>query len=174
MAAVAIAYNTGRFNPAKGLKQGYFDGTKFYGENFFGFLQLAHSVQVPASVPAVATTRRQPQWGVATRAGVRETAAARERPRRRRKAKPRSEGRVSGREGGTPAKTAAKKMAAKRAAAKKASAKKAPAKKAAARKPIARKAAAKKPAARTRALFRPEQLRAPRVADAARIVEQDR
>ena len=58
MAAVAIAYNTGRYHPAKGLKQGYFDGTKFYGENFFGYLQLAHSVQVPVAVPApVATTR---------------------------------------------------------------------------------------------------------------------
>ena len=52
MAAVAIAYNTGRYNPAKGLKQGYFDGTKFYGENFFGYLQLAHSVQVPAGAGA--------------------------------------------------------------------------------------------------------------------------
>ena len=27
-AAIAIAYNTGRYDPAKGLKQGYFDGSK--------------------------------------------------------------------------------------------------------------------------------------------------
>ena len=35
MAGLAIAYNTGRYDPARGLKQGYFDGTKYYGENFF-------------------------------------------------------------------------------------------------------------------------------------------
>jgi hypothetical protein len=48
LAAVAIAYNTGGFNPAKGLKQGHFDGHKFYGEQIFDFLQVAHTVQVPA------------------------------------------------------------------------------------------------------------------------------
>ena len=32
MVAIAIAYNTGGFKPAKGLKQGHFDGTRFYGE----------------------------------------------------------------------------------------------------------------------------------------------
>ena len=52
MAAVAIAYNHGSFNPAKGLKQGFFDGHKFYGENFFDFLQTAKTVPEPA--PAVA------------------------------------------------------------------------------------------------------------------------
>jgi len=55
MAGVAIAYNTGRYYPAKGLKQGYFDGVKFYGENFFAFLQLAHGVAGPASVPIAAS-----------------------------------------------------------------------------------------------------------------------
>ena len=56
MAAVAIAYNRGSFDPAKGLKQGHFDGKKFYGENFFEFLQLAKSVPetAPAVAPAVA------------------------------------------------------------------------------------------------------------------------
>ena len=49
MAGVAIAYNTGRYNPAKGLKQGYFDGAKYYGENFFDFLQLAKSARFPAA-----------------------------------------------------------------------------------------------------------------------------
>ena len=47
-AAVAIAYNTGRYDPARGLKQGYFDGTKYYGENYFAYLQLAHGAQAPA------------------------------------------------------------------------------------------------------------------------------
>lgn len=39
---VAIAYNRGSFDPAKGLKQGYknSDG-RYYGENIQGFLQLA-------------------------------------------------------------------------------------------------------------------------------------
>lgn len=53
MCAIAIAYNTGGFNPAKGLKQGFFDGTHFYGENMFNFIQLSRSVQLPAA-PAVA------------------------------------------------------------------------------------------------------------------------
>lgn len=45
MARIAIAYNTGGFNEAKGLKQGHKgpDG-KFYGENFFDFLTRAHAV----------------------------------------------------------------------------------------------------------------------------------
>jgi hypothetical protein len=52
MAAVAIAYNAGSFDPAKALKQGHFDGKRFYGENFFDFLQLAKTVPEPAVVPA--------------------------------------------------------------------------------------------------------------------------
>ncbi|HEX8666904.1 MAG TPA: hypothetical protein VF727_00850 [Allosphingosinicella sp.] len=51
MAAVAIAYNTGRFKPEKGLKQGFFDGEKFYGERFADFLALARSVPTPAPGP---------------------------------------------------------------------------------------------------------------------------
>lgn len=47
MCAIAIAYNTGHFNPAKGLKQGFFDGTHFYGENMLNFIQLSRSVQLP-------------------------------------------------------------------------------------------------------------------------------
>ena len=45
MAMIAIAYNTGGFNAAKGLKQGHKgpDG-KFYGENFFDFLTRAHRI----------------------------------------------------------------------------------------------------------------------------------
>ena len=52
MASVAIAYNTGGFNPSKGLKQGHFDGKKFYGEQFFDFLLLSKSVTVPGGAPA--------------------------------------------------------------------------------------------------------------------------
>lgn len=47
MAAVAIAYNTGGFVPSKGLRQGFKDSAgRFYGENFFEFLRLAHTVVV--------------------------------------------------------------------------------------------------------------------------------
>ncbi|AWM01868.1 SH3 domain-containing protein [Bradyrhizobium amphicarpaeae] len=43
--AVAIAYNTGGYNPAKGLKQGFKDdGGKFYGEQIFDFLTLSRTV----------------------------------------------------------------------------------------------------------------------------------
>ena len=52
MAGVAIAYNTGRYDPAKGLKQGYFDGSKYYGENYYAYLQLAHGVRFPAAEAA--------------------------------------------------------------------------------------------------------------------------
>jgi hypothetical protein len=48
---VAIAYNAGSFKPAKGLKQGHFNGKKFYGEMIFDFLRLSQTVSIPA-VPA--------------------------------------------------------------------------------------------------------------------------
>jgi hypothetical protein len=55
MAAVAIAYNTGGFVPSNGLKQGFKDSAgKFYGENFFEFLRLAHTVVMPEA-PVVGT-----------------------------------------------------------------------------------------------------------------------
>ena len=45
MVHVAIAYNTGHFNPAKGLKQGFkSDDGKFYGEQVFAFMQTAKTV----------------------------------------------------------------------------------------------------------------------------------
>ena len=49
MARIAIAYNTGGFKPAKGLKQGHKgpDG-KYYGENFFDFLTRAHGIATEA------------------------------------------------------------------------------------------------------------------------------
>ena len=46
---VAIAYNAGSFKPVKGLKQGFFDGQKFYGEMIFDFLRLAQTVSIPAA-----------------------------------------------------------------------------------------------------------------------------
>jgi hypothetical protein len=55
MAMVAIAYNTGGFNPAKGLKQGHSvdmpgGGKKFYGEFFMDYLTIAKSI--PFAPPA--------------------------------------------------------------------------------------------------------------------------
>lgn len=44
-AKVAIAYNTGGYNPVKGLKQGFFDGEKFYGERIFDYVTLSRSVE---------------------------------------------------------------------------------------------------------------------------------
>jgi hypothetical protein len=49
---VAIAYNAGSFKPAKGLKQGFFDGEKFYGEMILDFLRLSQTVSSGAA-PAV-------------------------------------------------------------------------------------------------------------------------
>lgn len=67
-AMVAIAYNRGSYNPAKGLKQGHknSDG-KFYGELFFDYLTLAKTVPMPvaaaptpAPAPAPAPTPAPP------------------------------------------------------------------------------------------------------------------
>jgi hypothetical protein len=52
MACVAIAYNTGSFKPNKGLKQGFFNGSKFYGEEIFDFLRLSKTVAVDDANPA--------------------------------------------------------------------------------------------------------------------------
>jgi hypothetical protein len=51
LTAVAIAYNTGSFKPSLGLKQGHFDGSKFYGEEIFDFIRVAHTVPVPGGTP---------------------------------------------------------------------------------------------------------------------------
>lgn len=51
---VAIAYNAGGFKPAKGLKQGHFNGTQFYGELIFDFQRLAQTVPGPSGgAPAI-------------------------------------------------------------------------------------------------------------------------
>jgi hypothetical protein len=52
MAYVAIAYNTGGFKPSRGLKQGYFNGSKYYGEQVFDFLRLSQTVSAPGGAPA--------------------------------------------------------------------------------------------------------------------------
>lgn len=54
-AYVAIAYNTGGFRPAKGLKQGFQNAEgRFYGELFYDFLRLARTVPDPSGVETVA------------------------------------------------------------------------------------------------------------------------
>jgi hypothetical protein len=53
-AFVGIVYNTGfgNFREAKGLQQGFFDGTHFYGENIDRFLQIARNIPTPVPAPA--------------------------------------------------------------------------------------------------------------------------
>jgi hypothetical protein len=51
LTAVAIAYNTGSFNPSLGLQQGHFDGHQFYGQQIFDFIRVAHTVPVPGGTP---------------------------------------------------------------------------------------------------------------------------
>lgn len=53
LCAVGITYNTGGYKPAKGLKQGYFDGKKYYGETLFDYMRLAHTVAINGAVPLV-------------------------------------------------------------------------------------------------------------------------
>jgi hypothetical protein len=51
-AYVAIAYNTGGFNPSKGLKQGHFNGSRFYGEEVYDFVRLSRTVGLPSAAVA--------------------------------------------------------------------------------------------------------------------------
>ena len=55
LCAVGIAYNTGGYKPAKGLRQGYFDGSKYYGETLFDYVRLAHTVPGPGAPASLAT-----------------------------------------------------------------------------------------------------------------------
>lgn len=52
-ACVAIAYNTGGFKPAKGLRQGHFNGERFYGEEVFSFVQLSRTVPASDGAPLI-------------------------------------------------------------------------------------------------------------------------
>src|SRR5262245_4681827 len=52
--AVAIAYNTGRFIPSRGLKQGFrSDDGRFYGENINDYLRMSKTVAAPLSAAAI-------------------------------------------------------------------------------------------------------------------------
>ncbi len=51
LAHIAIAYNTGGFQPSKGLKQGHFNGHRFYGEQVFQFIRLSKTVAVGGQTP---------------------------------------------------------------------------------------------------------------------------
>ncbi|MEH7906244.1 DUF2272 domain-containing protein [Rhizobium laguerreae] len=50
-AFTAIVYNTGfgNFRKSKGLQQGHFDGTHFYGENIDQFIKIAREIPNPAT-----------------------------------------------------------------------------------------------------------------------------
>jgi hypothetical protein len=70
MAFVAIAYNAGSVNPAKGLKQGYYNKTDktYYGEDFWDYFQAAKAIPDPAGflghlneVPAAAARESFPE-----------------------------------------------------------------------------------------------------------------
>jgi hypothetical protein len=50
---VAICYNTGGFNPQRGLRQGHQDNGKFYGEFIRDFLAMARTVATPGGRPAI-------------------------------------------------------------------------------------------------------------------------
>ena len=142
MAAVAIAYNTGRYDPAKRLKQGYFDGSKYYGENYFAYLQLAKSVSAPAAAAApVESVRALPGTAAKKKAGGEKRAAK---------------------------KPVAKSVATRKATVKKTTAENAAAKKAAAKRRSATKGAAKQGAAtRAAAAREPKPARRPRSGKAA-------
>lgn len=53
LAHVAIVYNTGRFRPERGLRQGHFDGQRYYGESVFAWLRLAKTVSVDGATPVL-------------------------------------------------------------------------------------------------------------------------
>ena len=148
-AAVAIAYNTGRYDSARGLKQGYFDGAKYYGENYFAYLQLAHSAHAPAS-------RGVPVRRKAKKSGARKSVAksAKTVPSKRivaKKAVAKTAVRTNAVKKKRAVKKAAKKIVAKRASANKPAAKKPVPKKIAAKKASPRRTSPKKTVRKTAA-----------------------
>jgi hypothetical protein len=56
-ARLAIVYNTGRFRPERGLRQGHFDGQRFYGEAMLAWLRLAQTVTAGRAPPALPEPR---------------------------------------------------------------------------------------------------------------------
>jgi hypothetical protein len=120
MAAVAIAYNTGRYDPAKGLKQGYFDGAKYYGENYFAFVQLAKGAQVAATTSVTVPATRGAPPKIAKKRAAKKTTAKKSSAKKATLRAPAVKKKAPAR------KTIAKRTAAKKAAAKKAAVKPAP------------------------------------------------
>ncbi len=45
-ATVAIVYNTGGFDPSRGLRQGFLSDGKFYGEHILDFVKLSRTVDI--------------------------------------------------------------------------------------------------------------------------------
>ncbi len=54
---IAITYNTGGYRPNKGLKQGHFDGQKFYGEKINDFLAILRTIAAPGETEAPVPTQ---------------------------------------------------------------------------------------------------------------------
>lgn len=81
LAQVAIVYNTGRFRPERGLRQGHFDGQRHYGESVFAYLRLSKTVSIdePAALSSTAPPAIGPFLRVETRGG---TLRLRREPRR--------------------------------------------------------------------------------------------
>lgn len=46
-AKIAIMYNTGRYRPQRGLKQGHKSGGRYYGENVYDYIRLAQRLHDP-------------------------------------------------------------------------------------------------------------------------------
>ncbi|HWK83106.1 MAG TPA: hypothetical protein VNS61_05160 [Caldimonas sp.] len=161
MAAIAIAYNTGHYNPVKGLKQGYFDGSKYYGENYHAYLQLAAATARPVAAPAgepmmrgappgAPRARALPAAAPAGESGTRgvPTGATRKKSTARKVARKRAAAAKPVAKKAAVKKTAMKTTAVKKTVAKKRTAKKAEAKKGAARKTAATRVAAKRATAK--------------------------
>ncbi len=142
MAAIAIAYNTGRYDPAKGLKQGYFDGAKYYGENYFAYLQMAKSAQIPRA------RAKPPAPPVAAKKTATKKSAAKKTAAKKAMAKKAVTGKVAAKTVAATkpvvGKTGRRKTAVKKASGKKAAVKRAAVKKAAAPKRAAKKAGSRR------------------------------
>lgn len=76
---ICIAYNTGRYNPAKGLKQGFAPKDKqgnvigpYYGEQILAFMQTAQTV----SIDSASSTAPQPDSATTSTTSLKVTASA--------------------------------------------------------------------------------------------------
>ena len=148
MAAVAIAYNTGGFNPARGLKQGYFDGTKYYGENYLDFLRLAKSVQLGAPAPRGAARRAKSAAPRVKKVAVKKASAKKTTAKRVTPVAVKKPAKKAASKKAAPKKAVSKKAASRKVAPKKATSKKTTSKKTTPRSAAAKTADAKRPAAK--------------------------